>query len=47
MSDFEIEYLYDPEPDADERLNQAWDLIIKLIIEDYEQEQASDYEKLT
>jgi len=39
MSDPDIEYLYDPEPDAVERLKQAWDLIVKLIVEDFEQEQ--------
>lgn len=39
MSDLEIEYQYDPDPEAAERLKEAWDLIIKLMIEDLEQEQ--------
>jgi hypothetical protein len=34
--DFLVEYLYNPAPDAEERLAQAWDLILELILKDYE-----------
>jgi len=39
MSDIEIEYQYDPDPEAAEKLEKVWDHIFKLIIEEYEQEQ--------
>jgi len=38
-SDFFFEYQYDPCPDAEEQLAQAWDLILTLILEDYQDEQ--------
>jgi hypothetical protein len=38
-SDFLFEYQYEPSPDAEERLAQALDLILALILEDYENEQ--------
>jgi hypothetical protein len=38
-SDFLFEYLYEPAPDAEERFAQAWDLILALILEDYENEE--------
>jgi len=38
-SDFLFEYLYEPTPDAEEQLAQALDLILALILEDYENEQ--------
>jgi len=38
-SDFLFEYHYEPTPDAEERLAQALDLILMLILEDYENEQ--------
>jgi hypothetical protein len=38
-SDFLFEYEYCPLPDAEERLAQAWDLILAIILEDYESEQ--------
>ena len=37
--DFFFEYEYDPCPDAEERLAQAWDIIFALILEDYQNEQ--------
>jgi hypothetical protein len=36
--DLLIEFIYEPAPDADDRLAQAWDLIIELIREDCENE---------
>ena len=44
-SDFLFEYLYEPSPDAEERLAQALDLILALILEDYENEQKEKREK--
>ena len=38
-ADFLFEYLYNPSPDANECLEQAWDLIFELILEDFENEQ--------
>lgn len=38
-SDFLFEYLYEPSPEAEERFAQALDLILALILEDYESEQ--------
>jgi hypothetical protein len=38
-SDFSFEYAHKPSPEADERFNQALDLILALILEDYENEQ--------
>ena len=37
-SDFLFEYIYDPSPEAEERFAQAMELILALILEDYEQE---------
>jgi len=39
LEEFLFEYQYSPSPDAEERLAQAWDLILALILEDYEMEQ--------
>ena len=38
-SDFSFEYEYKPSLEAEERFNQALDLILALILEDYENEQ--------
>jgi len=38
-SDFLFEYVYEPSPDAEERFAQALDLILALLLEDYEDEQ--------
>ena len=45
LEEFLFEYQYSPSPDAEERLAQAWDLILALILEDYEQEQQADSER--
>jgi hypothetical protein len=37
--DFVFEYEFNPSPDAEERLAQALDLILTLILEDIETEQ--------
>lgn len=37
-----LEYDFVPAPDAEERLAQAWDLIVKLILEDYQSEQSAN-----
>ena len=37
-NDFLFEYFYTPCPDAEEQLAQAWDIILALILEDYENE---------
>jgi len=42
--DFLFEYQYTPSPDAEERLAQAWDLILTLIIEDLKSEQLPEPE---
>jgi len=44
-SDFLFEYEYSPSPDADERLAQVWDLILALILEDFENEQKNNSER--
>ena len=36
--DFVFEYEYNPSPNAEEALAQAWDIIFALILEDYENE---------
>jgi hypothetical protein len=41
-SDFFFEYQYEPCPDAEERLAQAWDIIFSLILEDYQAEQKEE-----
>ena len=38
-SDFLFEYQYEATPEAEERFNQAMDIILALILEDYENEQ--------
>jgi hypothetical protein len=40
--DFSFEYQYNPTPDAEERIAQAWDLILALILEDIKSEQEGD-----
>lgn len=35
-----IEYVYEPSQDAQEQLSEAWDIIIDLIIKDFEDEQS-------
>lgn len=37
-SDFVFEYEYNPSPDAEKALAEAWDIIFALILEDYENE---------
>jgi len=37
-NDFSFEYEYIPCPDAEEQLAEAWDIILALILEDYENE---------
>ena len=44
LDDFTFEYEYIPTPDADEQLAQAWDLILALILGDYQIEQNTDSE---
>ena len=39
VDDFLFEYEYKPSPEAEERFNQAMDIILALILEDYENEQ--------
>jgi hypothetical protein len=36
--DFVFQYEYSPAPDAEERLAEAWELILALILEDLEHE---------
>ena len=38
-SELVIEYEYEPSKDAQERLDEAWDIIFDLIIKDFEDEQ--------
>ena len=33
-----VEYVYEPSQDAQERLDEAWDIIVDLIIKDFEDE---------
>jgi hypothetical protein len=42
--DFVFDYQFSPAPDAEERLVQAWDLILTLIIEDLKSEQQPEPE---
>ncbi len=44
-SDFLFEYEYSPSPDAEAQLAQVWDLILALILEDFENEQKAETEK--
>jgi len=44
LEEFLIEYQYTPSSDAEERLVQAWDIILALILENYENEQKSTSE---
>jgi hypothetical protein len=37
-NDFSFKYEYIPCPDAEEKLAQAWEIILALILEDYENE---------
>ncbi len=41
-NDFLFEYEYIPSPDAEEQMAQAWDIIVALILEDYENEKQGD-----
>jgi hypothetical protein len=43
-SDFIFEYQYNPSLEAEERFNQALDLILALILEDYENERKENKE---
>ena len=36
-----IEFEYEPSKDAQERLDEAWDIIFDLIIKDFEDEQSA------
>jgi len=42
--DFVFEYEYSPSPDAEERMAQAWELLLALILEDLQAEQEADPE---
>jgi hypothetical protein len=42
--DFLFDYQFIPSPDAEERLAQAWDLILTLILEDIKSEQQPEPE---
>jgi len=42
-----MEYYFNPTPDVEERLAQAWDLILTLIIEDLKSEQQPEPESET
>ncbi len=39
--DFVLEYEYAPTPDAEERLAEAWEIILALILQDLEDEQSN------
>jgi hypothetical protein len=41
-NDFSFEYEYVPSPDAEERLAQAWEIILALILEDYDIEKQGE-----
>jgi len=45
LEEFLLEYQYSPSPDAEERLAEAWDLILALILEDFEKEQNGNTEE--
>jgi hypothetical protein len=45
--DLSIEYFLNPSPDAEERLAQAFDLILSLILEDIKSEQQPEPESET
>jgi hypothetical protein len=45
LEEFLFEYQYSPSPDVEERLAKAWDLILALILEDFENEQKTDSER--
>ena len=45
LEEFQFEYQYSPSPDAEERLAQAWDLILALILDDFESEQHAESER--
>ena len=45
LEEFLFEYQYSPSPDAEERLAEAWDLILALILEDFEKEQNDNTEE--
>jgi hypothetical protein len=42
--DFVLEYEYSPSPDAAERLAEAWEIILALILQDLEDAQQSNSE---
>ncbi len=37
-SDFVFEYIFEPSPEAEQALAEAWDIIFALILEDYQDE---------
>ncbi len=41
LDDFLLEYRYSPTPDAEERLTEAWEIILALLLQDLEDEQAN------
>ncbi len=41
LDDFLLEYQYIPAPDAEERLAEAWEIILALLFQDLENEQAT------
>ncbi len=41
LDEFLLEYQYAPAPDAEERLAEAWEIILALILRDLEDEQSN------
>ena len=44
LEEFPFEYQYSPAPDAEERLAEAWELILALILQDLENDQETNSE---
>ncbi len=44
LQEFLLEYQYSPASDAEERLAEAWELILALILEDLQNEQEASSE---
>ena len=45
-TDIILEYEHIPTPDATERIDKAWEIIVALILEDYQIEQEENAEEL-
>ncbi len=43
-NEFLLEYEYTPSNDTEEKLSQAWEIILALILEDYENEMKAESE---